>query len=147
MSDGSAARIETDGLRELRRALRKADKDANKQLTGAIRKAVRPIVDHAQRLSRSGGAGRRASKKISAFADRKGGGIKAGPVWHRGDPKKTDYWKFMDFGGKRPGDRTTWRPVRRKGRSIYLAVERDFPDVRRDVEAAIEDAIRKADLR
>lgn len=80
-----ATRIEVEGLEELRKALRKADKATRRELTKAIKGAAKIVADEAKRRARSKGlappgtSGRATGqlvRSIKPFAKRTTGGVR-----------------------------------------------------------------------
>ena len=137
------------GIKELRRALKRMDPEANKALTVELRKAADPLLQDAKRrVRRDIKNPSRSSGKAAGSLRITAGGAK---VKIAAGKKAVPYYGWLDFGGSlRPTGRRKnyqYRPIVGKyGRYLYPAVFKGQARTKRHVEKAIRDAIKRAGL-
>lgn len=137
------------GIKELRRALKRMDPEANKALTVELRKAADPILQDAKRRVRQSIKNpARSSGKAAGSLRITAGGAK---VKIAGGKKAVPYYGWLDFGGAlRPTGRRKnyqYRPIVGKyGRYLYPAVFKGATRTTKHVDKAIRDAIKRAGL-
>ena len=130
--------VTVEGLDELRKGLRKADKGVAKELGQAGKKAA-DIVAAAARPkvpSRSG----KARASLRAVVVNGGGGVKGGGP-------RAAYYSWLDFGGSVGRKKSVYRQVIREGRYIYPTLAEKRDEVIKTYEELVDDALRKAGLR
>lgn len=108
----SRPRLEVEGLKEFRKALKDLDDDLPKALRMALNKSVEIIVDNAQPdvPSRSG----RARSSIKARSTQTTARVSGGG-------NKAPYYPWLDFGGAVGRRDSVRRPFLKNGRYIYNA--------------------------
>ena len=112
-------RVEVEGLKELRSALRNLEDKAPKELAKAGKQAAEvPIDTIVARIPYRTGRTRRS---VRAFGTQTSAGIRAGGA-------KSPHLGWLDFGGKRPGDRVA-RPRVKAGRYIYPGIKQDEDEI------------------
>ena len=135
--------IRIEGLDELRKALRQADKGlaqnlgkAGKQAADIVAREARPRVPE-----RTG----RAARSVRAATSRGGGDVKGGG-------STVPYFGFLEFGNKLHaghgvgrGD-SQRRPFVKQGRYIFAAFADKRPEVERTYQELLTDVLRAADL-
>ncbi len=121
--------IKIEGLRELRKRLRKATGYAPIGLKVAGNKAAQIVVDEAKpRVPIGPGKGGHARDSIKAASTQGAARVSAGG-------KKFPYYPWLDFGGTvGPGKRSR-RPFLKEGRYIWAA----FADKRDEIEQVLAD--------
>lgn len=132
--------IRVTGLRELRSALIKADKEAAKELRVGLKRAAEIVADDARGRIPVGQTGR-ARRAVKAGTSGAAGIVRA---------RKSDvpYYGWLDFGTRqpisgRPRSIGPWKASGagpKGGRFIYPALH----DKRREVERSVEQAINRA---
>lgn len=132
------AQIKVEGLDDLRKALRKADKSLARDLGQAGKKAADIVAGAARQKIpvRSGRA--RASLRAAVVSG--GGGVKLGGP-------KAPYASWLDFGGRVGRNKSVIRPFKREGRYIYPSLAEHRDDVIRTYEELVDDVLRNAGLR
>lgn len=129
--------IRVDGLDELRKRLRAADKGLAKELGQAGKKAA-DIVARAAKPKVPVRTGRAAST-MRAVVVNGGGGVKFGGP-------KAPYAAWLDFGGKVGRNKSVIRPFVKIGRYRYPALASKRDEVVRTYEELLEDVLRRAGL-
>ena len=124
MSDGP--RLEVEGLKEFRKALKDMDDDLPKALRMALNKSVEIIVDHAHANipSRSG----RAKSTVKARSTQSTARVSGGG-------NKAPYYPWLDFGGAVGRANSVRRLFLKRGRYIYNAYFKnrdEFADILAD---------------
>ena len=117
---GNQHTIQVRGLRELRAALRDADKTLGPELRKGLNEVADVILDTARPLvpTRSG----KARSSLKAGSTERAVQIKAGGV-------KAPYWGWLDFGGKVGRSKSVRRPFIMGGRYIYPALRKRRDDI------------------
>ena len=121
------------------------DPELLKELRGELKKAAEPIAQDARRRvkrsikNRSRSTGRAAASiRITAGGNR---------IRIVGGKKRVPYYGWLDFGGTLhpSGGRRNLqtRPIIRRGRYIYPAIDAGLPDVVRRVDRVVNDTARK----
>jgi hypothetical protein len=139
-----------DGLKELRRALGQLDPEARTRLREELKAAGNIISRDVSRRVRAdvgrGSRGRstgRAASSVRAVS-------KGNEVYIVGGKATVPYYGWLDFGGKlkATGRRTNEqkRPVVKRGRYIYPAIDKNMPLVIAAAERAIKRAEGALDL-
>lgn len=130
-------RVDVDGLKDLRKALRDIDKGFARELGQAGKRAAEIVADEARpKLPvRSG----RARASVRATAGR-GGSVVAGGA-------RAPYVPWLTFGGNVGRDGSVQRPVIRGGRYFYPALKARRGDVVETFEQSVEQLIEKAGLK
>lgn len=135
--------IRVEGLDNLRKRLRKADKGLARDLGKAGKKAADIVAkDAASRVDvRSG----QAKRSVKAVTLRGGGAVKGGGA-------AVPYFGFLDYGNK-PGSGagvgrgdSQRRPYIAGGRYVYPALADNRDEVVRTYEELLADVLRDADL-
>ena len=129
--------VKVEGLDQLRRDLRKVDKDLPKEVGKAGKAAADIVAQAAKRRipSKTGKTARAMRAKVSYG----GGAVVFGNA-------RVPYAGWLDFGGKRPRDRGISRTPLHEGRFVYPALEANRDRVVREYADAVDDVLRKADL-
>lgn len=134
-------KIETTGIRELRKALRDTDPELVKEFRREF-KAVAEIVAADARSTMPARSGR-ARGSVRAVS---GGNT----VYVKGGKATVPYYGWLDFGGVlRPSGRrrgTQFRPVLGDGRYLYPAIRRNRDRLIKAAEATFDRAARKVGL-
>ena len=138
--------VTVEGLDELRKALRKADKETAKAVAQAGKKAA-DIVAQAAKSRVPLGATGRARASVRAVVVNGGGGVKGGGP-------KAPYFGYLDYGnivnhrhGVGRGDSQKALPFKREGRIVYPTLAANRAQVIATYEKALDDALRAAGFR
>jgi HK97 gp10 family phage protein len=138
--------IRVEGLAELRRALRQVD---DPEALGELRRGLKDAAEIVARDARSRVPVRtgRARDSIRATS----GGNKAYVI---GGKARVPYYGWLDFGTRTPrrGNRRSVGPWSgsgvgpEKGRFIYKAIDANDREIAREIERALDTALRRLDL-
>lgn len=124
--------IRVEGLREFRRNLKRANRDAPKGIRVASNKAAQIIVDEAKpRVPIGPGKGGHAASSIKAASTASAARVSAGG-------KRFPYYAWLDFGGRVGRNRSVKRPFLKSGRYIWAAYE----DKREEIEAVLAEELK-----
>lgn len=127
--------IEVRGLRELRGALNKIDREMGRELRDALAEASKLVVTTAQGKvpvrSRAASDSIKVRKQTAAAAVAVGG-------------SDAPYFPWLDFGGRTGRGKRTVRPFRKEGRYVYPALRERRADITEIVDKAVGDLARKA---
>ena len=129
-------RIEVQNLREVRAALRQVETGAGKELAAASKEAANVAAPSVESLipRRTG----RTASTVRPFGTQTGGGLRAGGA-------KAPHFGWLDFGGKRPRDRSS-RPRVKAGRYMYPGIERKEEAIVDTFEKALDRLLRRVGL-
>jgi hypothetical protein len=120
--------IKVEGLRALRKRLRKADREGRVRLKAASNAAGQIIVDTAKpRVPLGPGKGGHARSSVKVASTNNQARVQAGG-------KKYPYFPWLDFGGRVGPKRKTHRPFLTEGRYIWKA----FDEKRSEIEVVLE---------
>jgi hypothetical protein len=123
--------IKVEGLKELRKRLRKVADASPKGLRLAGNRAAQIVVDTAKpRVPLGPGQGGHAVSSIKVASTQSQVRVSAGG-------KKYPYYAFLDFGGKVGPRKRTTRPYLRRGRYIWAA----FADKQPEIAKALNDEL------
>ena len=139
-----------DGLKELRRALGQLDNEARIRLREDLKDAANIIArDASARVKRDVGRGSRG-RSTGRAASALRAVSRGNEVLIVGGKATVPYYGWLDFGGKltKTGKRRNeqHRPIVKRGRYIYPAIDQNMPQVVAAVERAIERAEGALDL-
>lgn len=95
------ATVNIIGLSELRRALRKMDRESVRALNAGLKGAVQPLVPQIAATVPTSTGRARSSVRVTSSG---------GTVWLKGGGARVPYFGWLDFGGQLPGH----RPRRKK---------------------------------
>ena len=130
--------VSVEGLDELRKGLRKADKETAKAVSQAGKKAAEIVAEAARpRVPVRTG---RARASLRAAVVNGGGAVKFGGA-------KVPYAAWLDYGGRVGRNKSVERPFRREGRIVYVALAEKRAQVVATYEQAVDDALRAAGFR
>jgi hypothetical protein len=137
----SSDAVRVEGLKELRRALGRIDKSLQKSLRGRLKN----VGDKVAALARS---------KMPSLSGKARSSVKAGVsgnnAYVQGGRASVRYYGWLDYGGtlKPTGRRrgTQHRPVVRKGRYLYPAIDEMRRDIERGAVEAFEETKRELGL-
>lgn len=134
----TVGRVEVEGLKELRKALKQVDANFPKALQRANKRAAEIVAARARSKVpvRSG----RAASTMRATATQTYGAVKFGGA-------KAPYAAWLDFGGRVGRNNSIVRPYRRSGRYVYPALAEVRPRVIDTYKQAIELLIETAGLK
>lgn len=160
MADGIKV-VRVDGLAELRRDLKAADRKLDRRLAARLRKAAQIVVDEAKRRVPVVSGDARDSIKP---------GVSGAKAFVRGGKDDVPYYGWLDFGTRTPnqGSFTSGRSGQRAaarvaagqrvgpwantgrgptgGRFIYPAIDAKSDDVTTQVRDAVDEALREVNL-
>lgn len=129
--------IKVQGLREFQRALKDMDGESQKQLRVALNKGAELVAaDASAKVPRRSG---RAAASVRAASSQREARVMGGS-------KKVPYYPWLDFGGKIGRDKSVHRPFYKRGRYIYPAYVREYPNVMTALAEALADVARNAGL-
>lgn len=130
-------KLQTDGIRELQAALRRADADNPKLLRLAFNAAGEVVIGYARpRMpSRSG----RARGSLKSASSQREGRISMGG-------RKAPHAPWLDFGGKVGRNRSVSRPFIREGRYIYRGLAEKHEEITQVLADQLADVVRRAGL-
>lgn len=134
--NGVDLRVEVDGLRALRAALRDVDKSFSRELGQAGKRAAELVAESARAKVpvRSGAA--RGSVRATAG---RGGSVSGGGA-------RAPYFPWLDWGGRVGRGKSVYRPVVQGGRYLYPALGERRDDVIDTFVALVDELTRKAGL-
>lgn len=123
-------RIQVDGAKQLRGALRQMAAGSQKELRPAYNKAAQIVVEDVRRQvpKRSG----RARGSVRSRSTQTAAIVRAGG-------KRVPYYGWLDFGGRVGRRKAVLRPFREEGRYLYPTIGRR----RRELIAVIADELEK----
>jgi hypothetical protein len=129
--------VKIEGLRELQKALKKAEGMAPTEIRLALNEAAEFVAEKARVNvpKRSG----RASASIKAQSSQRLARVKAGGA-------KVPYYGWLDFGGSVGRNNSVKRPFLKDGRYIYPAFYSNKDEVQAKLVTAIDALLRKAGL-
>jgi len=129
--------IKVKGLREFQAALKAMDGESQKQLRVALNKAADLVAASASpNIPHRSGRARASMRAQSSQQEAK----------VLGGSKKVPYYGWLDFGGRIGRDKSVARPFYKRGRYIYPAYVREYPDVMSTLVEALADVARNAGL-
>lgn len=132
--------IKVEGLREFRRALKRATGEAPKGLRLAGNVAAKIVVDAAKpRVPTGPGKGGHASSSIKAASTQTAVRVSAGG-------KRYPYMPWLDFGGSVGPRKRSHRPFLKKGRYIWWAFDAHTDDVQQALIAELGGLARDAGM-
>lgn len=120
--------IDLVGMKELRKSLRRVNKDLPKEVRPALNEAADILVqDVRPRVPRRGGKAQRSVRAASSGSKAR---VKAGN-------RRAPYYAWLDFGGAVGKSGSVRRPYKKKGRYLFkrydaLADRGEFRDVLSD---------------
>lgn len=132
--------IRIEGLREFRRALREADRNAPKGLRLAGNKAAEIVVTAARpRVPLGPGKGGHARDSIRAASTQSAARVKGGGA-------RFPYYPWLDFGGSVGRKRSVHRPFIKEGRYIWRAFVDHKDEIHHKLADALAEVARSAGL-
>lgn len=156
-------KLYVSGIRELRAALRKVEPELLPELRVDLKAAAEVVAADARRRAPQPGnvtyvvrqRNRRSQTRVRTRtgAARDSIRVVAGgnSIYLAGGKAKTPYYGWLDFGGKLPakgGRRNTQvRPIIRRGRYIYPAIDANIQLLADRVGAAVDRTLAKLDLK
>jgi hypothetical protein len=131
------ARVQIDGIPELRRSLRDLENGAQKELRLVLNEGADMVADEADNRVpvRSG----RAAGSVRARSTQTEGRVVGGG-------SRAPYYPWLDMGGRVGRNKSVRRPYRKSGRYLSPALENKSDDVMRKLADGIEKLIRKHGL-
>ena len=135
------------GLRELRSALRKVDPALGPVLTRRLKVAGERVVQDARANVRRDVSSRSKGRAAASIRTTSSGG----KVFINGGKRSLPYYGWLDFGGvlqpKGRRKNRQHRPVLKKGRYIYPAIDANQLRILAAVTDAVDDTMRDAGFR
>jgi hypothetical protein len=129
--------IHIEGLREFQAALKQMDGETQKQLRVALNKAADVVTaSAAPKVPRRSG---RAAATVRAQSSQREARVTAGG-------RRAPYYPWLDFGGRTGRKKSVRRPFIQRGRYIYAAYVREYPQVMKALNDALVDLAQNAGL-
>lgn len=131
------AKISVTGLAEFNRGLRQLDSEAPKALRVALNEAADTLIQATTPLiPRRSGA---AAGSLKAKSTRTSARVSVGG-------RQAPYYPWLDFGGSTGPRKSVVRPFYKKGRYLYVTLEKVRPQIEEVLRRKITDVARNAGL-
>jgi HK97 gp10 family phage protein len=140
--------IRVDGLKELRRDLRAADRKVDRKLATKLKRAAEIVAaDARDRVPTGPGAGGHAADSIKA-------GVSGPKAFVKGGGDAVPYYGWLDFGTRSPNTGQPrsvgpWAGTGKgpaEGRFVYPAIEANSEEVTNQVRKAVDEALNEVNL-